>query len=272
MTRKPSSYSQPKLPLSVNSGGGRAVVPDNEKKPPFETDDLREMLAAFLNTPVSDNIGGVAKVGDYKWGVYAFYDYDGEPIYVGQTNESLRTRIRRHLTNQRTDAVAMSVLDPFEVFTIRVWPLPQYQGVSVKSSAGKDAKRHLNALEKHVTDQAVENSKFKAILNEKDPPNVSLEFDEPRFYEGRIVSDRVNELRSHPDLRIARRALIISRLSQVIAERQVKGGLRRVLLTQARRMQWLAERRFEELGGEASVESKMEDEVEDDESEIVGEE
>ena len=66
----------------------------------------------------------------------------------------------------------------------------------------------------------------------------------------------MNELRSHPDSRMARRALIISRLSQVIAERQVKGGLRRVLLTQARRMQWLAERRFAELGGEASVEAK----------------
>ena len=58
-------------------------------------------------------------------GVYAFFDYDGEPIYVGQTNEMLRTRIRRHLTNQRTDDVAMSVLDPFEVLEIEVWPLPQ---------------------------------------------------------------------------------------------------------------------------------------------------
>lgn len=28
----------------------------------------------------------------------AFFDYDGEPIYVGQTKESLHTRILRHLT------------------------------------------------------------------------------------------------------------------------------------------------------------------------------
>jgi hypothetical protein len=66
------------------------------------------------------------RLGNYKFGVYAFFDYDGEPIYVGQTNERLRTRIRRHLTNQRTDAVAMKVLDPFEVYEIEVWPLPQY--------------------------------------------------------------------------------------------------------------------------------------------------
>ncbi|KAF0208176.1 MAG: excinuclease ABC subunit C [Gammaproteobacteria bacterium] len=49
----------------------------------------------------------MSQVGHYKWGVFAFLDYDGEPIYVGQTNEVLRTRTGRHLTNQRTNAVAM---------------------------------------------------------------------------------------------------------------------------------------------------------------------
>ena len=92
--------------------------------PPFETEDLRANLTKFLDTPFDDGFGKTSKVGHYKWGVYAFFDYDGEPIYVGQTNEMLRTRIRRHLTNQSTDAVAMSVLDPFEVLEIEVWPLP----------------------------------------------------------------------------------------------------------------------------------------------------
>jgi hypothetical protein len=39
----------------------------------------------------------------------------------------------------------------------------------------------------------------------------------------------------------------------VISERKVQGGLRRVLLTQAKRLQWLAERRYEALGGAATV-------------------
>ena len=95
---------------------------------------------------------------------YAFFDYDGEPIYVGQTNERLRTRIRRHLTNQRTDAVAMSVLDPFEVFEIEVWPLPQFQE---SNRADQAARQHLDALERLITERAVEGSQFKAILNEK---------------------------------------------------------------------------------------------------------
>jgi hypothetical protein len=176
------------------------------------------------------------RVGHYKWGVYAFFDYDGEPIYVGQTNEMLRTRIRRHLTNQRTDAVAMSVLDPFEVYEIEVWPLPHLQATGGKDA---DARQHLDALERLITDQAVEGSQFKAILNEKDPPPGRLAVTAPPSHRGRIVSDRVHELRSHPDFRIARRALIISRLAQVISERKVQGGLRRVLLTQAKRLQWL---------------------------------
>ncbi len=229
--------------------------PDWITKPPFETDDLRANLTRFLDTPfrLADGAPG-APVGNYRWGVYAFFDYDGEPIYVGQTNEQLRTRIRRHLTNQRTDAVAMSVLDPFEVFEIAVWPLPQFEGVSPKDKAAAPAARaHLDALERLITAQAVANSRFKAILNEKDPPPGALEVEAPPFYRACVVSDRVLELRGHPDFRIARRALIMSRLAQVISERQVKGGLRRVLLTQAKRLEWLAARRYEGAGGAASV-------------------
>jgi hypothetical protein len=83
----------------------------------------------------------------------------------------VRTRIRRHLTNQRTDAVAMSVLDQFEVFTIKVWPFPEYQDVSKKKDPNgwKAAKQHLNALERAVHDKAIADSTFNAILNEKDP-------------------------------------------------------------------------------------------------------
>lgn len=235
-----------------------AKRPDGTNIPPFETEDLRTNLAAFLDAPFQDPSGATVRVGHYKWGVYAFFDYDGEPIYVGQTNEMLRTRIRRHLTNQRTDAVAMSVLDPFEVFEIEVWPLPQFQ-----ATLGKDpvARAHLDALERLITEQAVSGSQFKAILNEKDPPPGGLAVEAPASFRGRIVSDRVHELRSHPDFRLARRALIISRLAQVISERKVQGGLRRVLLTQAKRLQWLADRRYEALGGAATVEIESQDEV-----------
>ena len=232
--------------------------PDSVNFPPFETEDLRSNLTKFLDAAFQDPSGATVLVGNYRWGVYAFFDYDGEPIYVGQTNERLRTRIRRHLTNQRTDAVAMSVLDPFEVFEIQVWPLPQFQESNRSDLA---ARQHLDALERLITERAVEHSQFKAILNEKDPPPGMLAVEAPPSFRGRIVSEWVHELRSHPDFRIARRALIISRLAQVISERKVQGGLRRVLLIQAKRLQWLASRRYEALGGSASVPIKGEGDV-----------
>ena len=115
------------------------AIPNSVNFPPFETEDLRANLARYLDAPFGDLAGAPMKVGNWKWGVYAFFDYDGEPIYVGQTNEMLRTRIRRHLTNQRTDAVAMSVLDPFEVLDIQVWPLPEFQATSGKDVGGPPA-------------------------------------------------------------------------------------------------------------------------------------
>lgn len=236
--------------------------PDSMNFPPFETEDLRTNLTTFLDTEVPDPVeGGERKVGNFKWGVYAFFDYDGEPIYVGQTNEMLRTRIRRHLTNQRTDAVAMSVLDPFEVYEIEVWPLPEFQDTPGKD---KDAKAHLDALEDLVYQQAIEGSHFRAVLNEKDPPAPTIEIEAPPSYRQCIVSEHVHAIRSHPDFRIARRALIISRLAQVISERKVQGGLRRVLLTQAKRLQWLADRRYTALGGASTVEAENGGENSDD--------
>ena len=221
-------------------------------EPPLDTKRLREALAKFLNQSVPDH----GRLGSCKHAIYAFFDYDGEPIYVGQTNEQLRVRIRRHLTNHRTDAVAMSVLDPFEVLEIQVWPLPQFQSPSGKKG---DAKAHLNALESIVVEQEIEKSRFFSMLNEKDPPLRTLEVEVPPSFRARIVSDRLYELRSHPDSRMARRAMVTARLAQVISEREVKAGLRRALVTQTKRLQWLAERRFEQSGGAQAVEREDEE-------------
>lgn len=229
-------------------------------KAPFETRELRGALRIFLQMPYQVDGGDKAEaIGSFKWGVYIFYDYDGEPIYVGQTNEKVSGRIGRHLTNQRTDAVAMSVLDPFEVFEIEVYPLPEYQTVHSKHPMFKEAKSHLDALEFFVHQKAKNESRFKAILNEKDPPAPPKACAIPKPLRGQIVSKSVLELRGHPDTRTARRAQVISRLAQTIAEREVKAGLRRTLVTQASRLEWLARQRFISLGGENAVEIASEE-------------
>ena len=135
----------------------------------------------------------------------------------------------------------MNVLDPFEVHTVVVWPLPAFQD---KGASDLTAVAHLNALEHTVFQQLLKQSEFKAVLNEKDPPSATVKIEMPSEVRGRIVSDDVSRLRDHPDLRIARRAATLAKLAQVISERKVQKGLRRTLLAQATRLQSLAEKRY----------------------------
>jgi hypothetical protein len=204
-------------------------------------------LDAALST--EDDLG--RKWSDAQWGCYAFYDYDGEPIYVGQTNEQLRVRVKRHLTNQRTDAVAMRILDVFEVAELELWPLWEFQGLTKKSEqdAHTEAKATLNAVEYNAYLQAIEASKFKAILNEKIPP-VSPLVPLPPSRRFELISDENRRERGHPDIRIARRAETVSRLAAVAHERgEVSDGLRRVLVIQAVRLAYLSATRLAEVEG-----------------------
>jgi len=213
--------------------------------PPPETAALRRQLQEALG-----NLDGQGRVvSEAQHGVYLFYDYDGEPIYVGQTYEGLRTRIRRHLTNQRTDAVAMNVLDPFEVADIEMWPLWELAG-----SSKDEAKQRLNEAEYTVYMKAVEESEHGAILNEGDVPPTKL-IELPPSARIRIVPDDIFEDRKHPDTRIARRASTIAALARVISEREVRKGLRRTLLTQAKRLEHLAEQRLGEADEEVPKQS-----------------
>jgi len=205
---------------------------------PFETEQLRLGLTKFMRSEFPSASG--TRIGSYKWGVYAFYDFDNEPIYVGQTNERLSGRVSRHLTNQRTDAVAMRVLDPFEVCYLQLWPLPEYQQTQKKDSS---ARRVLNQLEYTVYQHLLSESVFSAVLNEKLPVTTS-KIKLPPSLKAKIVSVEVSAVRDHPDLRIARRAATLAALARIIGERKVQSGLRRVLWVQARRLEWLAKQRL----------------------------
>lgn len=211
--------------------------------------EFRELFDAAKATLDDDG----RKITSAKWGVYAFYDYDGEPIYVGQTKESLATRLNRHLTNQRTDAVAMRILDVFEVAELEVWPLWDLENTPKKTAdpaAYDEAQKSLDAHEYSAYLSAIENSKFGAILNEKIPP-VSAPIELPESYRFTLISDKTRAERDHPDIRIARRAETLSRLAAVAHERgEVSSGLRRVLVIQAVRLAFKAAERFNYAEGE----------------------
>ncbi len=132
----------------------------------------------------------------------------------------------------------MSVLDPFEVAEIEIWP---FWGLR------DNVKETLNQAEFTVYQLALERSQFNAILNETEIPAADLLPLPPSIRES-ILSVEERRARSHPDIRIARRARTIANLARVISERRVKKpGIRRTLLTQAQRLEWLAQKRLQEL-------------------------
>lgn len=182
-------------------------------------------------------------------GVYAFYDFDGEPIYVGQTREDFATRIGRHLRGQRSDTIAYRILDPFEVASMELFPVDHLRGASASVR-----KSEVDALEYSVYVRAIENSKYKAILNEKIPP-VSPLVDVPRSYSFDLIPEDMWEDRDHPDVRIARRAETLARVAAVAHERgEVSPGLRRVIVIQAVRLADLAAARLAFAEGRARPE------------------
>lgn len=222
------------------AAGGAAAAKDNTVALPFEVAEQIKALTEFLRQPYVID-GTSIPLGNVQWGVYAFFDYDNEPIYVGQTRESLSSRIGRHLTGRRSDAVAKNILDPFEVCTVRVYPMPALQGRSTKTNT--EAKEIIDALEHAVFQDLLGKSRFGAVLNEKPPPAPKRSVTIPAFLESRIATEKITELRDHPDIRIARRAQTLAALATGISERRVSSGIRQTLLTQAKRLQWLAERR-----------------------------
>ncbi|MGA7696698.1 MAG: hypothetical protein WCA76_16855 [Candidatus Sulfotelmatobacter sp.] len=167
---------------------------------------------------------------------------------MGRTKERIGTRTRRHLTNQRTDAVAMSVLDPVEVAEVEVWPF------DLKGKSKLEIERILGSAEYTVKKKVVDGSKLKFVLNEKDIPNTT-EVELPKSHRKRIVPSPIYEARQHPDIRIAQRAATIADLAKIIVERKVQKGLRRTLLFQAVRLQSLAKERLDQITGPIEVES-----------------
>jgi hypothetical protein len=229
--KKPQSSLTARSPIANQSG--------DKPKPfglPSDVAAIRKEINAFFKS--RDENG--RHVGGHKWGIYAFYDYDGEPIYVGQTLEGLSSRIGRHLTNQRTDAVAMNVLDPFEVAEIRVWPS------DLSKMADAQRREYLDRAEYTVFQKVILESKLGAVLNEK-PPRETSTVEVPKSYSKHIIPETIFPHRKHPDIRIARRASTIASLARVISERKVSRGLRATLLTQAKRLEGLAEERLKDF-------------------------
>lgn len=223
-SRGVSSYNDP-----------QSKPPTKKSMPTKFVQGFRELLSAALDTTDSASGHKLSKC----IGVYAFYDYDGEPIYVGQTTEDFATRVGRHLRGQRSDTLAYRILDPFEVAEMELYPLEHLRAVPAA-----ERRAIVDTIEYSVYMTAIEHSKYRAILNEKIPP-VSPREDPPESYRFQLVPESMREDREHPDVRIARRAETLARVAAVAHERgEVSAGLRRVIVIQAVRLADLAAARL----------------------------
>ena len=56
-------------------------------------------------------------------GCYILTDLDDIPIYVGQSKDGIRTRVRRHLTSARSDIIANRQIDVWEISGVWAYPV-----------------------------------------------------------------------------------------------------------------------------------------------------
>ncbi len=75
-----------------------------------------------MSTPQRFRKEALATLTD-QIGVYALCDLDGQPIYVGQSVDGIRSRVRRHLTSARSDIIANRQVDVWEIAYVWGWPV-----------------------------------------------------------------------------------------------------------------------------------------------------
>ena len=136
-------------------------------------------------------------------GVYALLDLDRVKIYIGQSIDGIRTRVRRHLTSARSDVIANRLLDVWEVAYVSAWPMP---GCTTEE---------INIVEAHLFNQFNNESPLMngAIIQNPDSiPQLPIE------ETIQILPDDVIELRKTPSQRLPRQIAQFQALFEWILE------------------------------------------------------
>lgn len=123
-------------------------------------------------------------------GVYALCDLDGVPIYVGQSVDGIRSRVRRHLTSARSDVIANRQVDVWEIAYVWAWPV---QDVS-----------EITRLEAHLFNQfdsGVRLMNGKAMLAPEQPLDV------PEKQIVQVIAEDERISRQDPALRLPRQIM-----------------------------------------------------------------
>lgn len=68
-------------------------------------------------------------------GVYVLCDLDQVPVYVGQSVDGIRARVRRHLTSARSDIIANRQIDVWEIAWVLAFPVVEKSQIAILESA-----------------------------------------------------------------------------------------------------------------------------------------
>ncbi len=123
-------------------------------------------------------------------GCYILADLDNVPIYVGQSIDSIRGRVQRHLTSARSDIIANRQLDVWEI--AYVWAFPV------------DAKALISPLESTLFHHF--NSKSQ-LMNGSIPPENDLLMPVPKPTQKiQVIDDDDLKERLSPEARLPRQS------------------------------------------------------------------
>jgi len=124
-------------------------------------------------------------------GVYALCDLDEVPIYVGQSTDGIRNRVRRHITSARSDIIANRQIDVWEIAFVWCWPVGE--------------RSWLDLLEAYLFHEFHSKS---PLMNGTIPhkPEGPLGFDIPEKIVVQVLPSDEIENRKHVDRRLPRQA------------------------------------------------------------------
>ncbi|MGE0193548.1 MAG: GIY-YIG nuclease family protein [Planctomycetota bacterium] len=121
-------------------------------------------------------------------GVYALCDLDAKPIYVGQSIDSMRGRISRHLTSARSDIIGNRMIDIWEVAFVLCWAVPQ---------------QHIAVLESHLFHEF---DALSSLMNGFVPARYVPDFAIPEPTRAQMLPDSEIATRRRTELRLTRQA------------------------------------------------------------------
>lgn len=146
-------------------------------------------------------------------GVYALCDLDEVPIYVGQSVDGIRARVRRHLTSARSDIIANRQVDVWEIAYVWAWPC--------------EHRDTINSLEAFLFHQFDTQSR---LMNGTIPGNPeALPFAAPEKSRIQIMPDEEIEIRRNASRRLPRQSQFYFQLVDHILNVKDSSELRRSL-------------------------------------------